>query len=53
MDHVTPSTGVVDFAEVLRRTPTQGIFTCEFDSRHSADEVKGGLAYLRELGFYS
>jgi sugar phosphate isomerase/epimerase len=53
MDHVTPSTGVVDFAEVLRRTPTQAIFTCEFDSRHSADEVKAGLAYLRELGFYS
>jgi sugar phosphate isomerase/epimerase len=53
LDHVVPSTGVVDFAEVLRCTPIQAIFTCEFDKRHSPDEVKAGLAYLRELGFYS
>jgi sugar phosphate isomerase/epimerase len=52
-DHVTPNTGVVDFAEVLRRAPAQAIFTCEFDARNSPDEVKAGLAYLRGLGFYS
>ena len=52
-DHVTPGTGVVDFAEVLRRAPAYAIFTCEFDAHNSPDEVKAGLAYLRELGFYS
>jgi sugar phosphate isomerase/epimerase len=52
-DHVTPGTGVVDFAEVLRRAPAHSIFTCEFDAHNSPDEVKAGLAYLRELGFYS
>jgi sugar phosphate isomerase/epimerase len=52
-DHVTPNTGVVDFAEVLRRAPAQAIFTCEFDAHNSPDEVKAGLAYLRGLGFYS
>ncbi len=52
-DHVTPHTGVVDFAEVLRRAPAGAIFTCEFDRYNSPDEVKAGLAYLRELGFYS
>ena len=50
-DHVVPSTGVVDFAEVLRSTPDHAVFTCEFDWYHSPDEVKAGLAYLRELGF--
>ncbi|UCC87267.1 MAG: sugar phosphate isomerase/epimerase [Anaerolineales bacterium] len=50
-DHVVPSTGVVDFAQVLRRVPEQAIFTCEFDWYHSPDEVKAGLAYLREQGF--
>ncbi len=50
-DHVVPSTGVVDFAEVLRCTSNHAIFTCEFDWYHSPDEVKAGLAYLRELGF--
>jgi sugar phosphate isomerase/epimerase len=52
-DHVTPNTGVVDFAEVLRCAPAHAIFTCEFDAHNSPDEVKAGLAYLRELGFYS
>ncbi len=52
-DHVTPHSGVVDFAEVLRRAPAQAIFTCEFDAHNSPDEVKAGLAYLRGLGFYS
>ncbi len=53
-DHVTPHTaGVVDFDEVLRRAPAGAIFTCEFDRHNSPDEVKAGLAYLRELGFYS
>jgi len=50
-DHVVPSTGVVDFAEVLRRTPDRAIFTCEFDWYHSPDEIKAGLAYLQGLGF--
>jgi sugar phosphate isomerase/epimerase len=50
-DHVVPSTDVVDFAEVLRYVPDQAIFTCEFDWYHSSDEVKAGLAYLRERGF--
>jgi sugar phosphate isomerase/epimerase len=52
-DHIAPNTGVVDFAEVLRCVPAYAIFTCEFDARNSPDEVKAGLAYLRELGFYS
>jgi sugar phosphate isomerase/epimerase len=52
-DHVTPNSGVVDFAEVLRYAPAQAIFTCEFDAHNSPDEVKAGLAYLRELGFYA
>ena len=52
-DHLAPSTGVVDFSEVLRCAPAQAIFTCEFDACNSPDEVKAGLAYLRELGFYS
>jgi sugar phosphate isomerase/epimerase len=50
-DHVVPSTGVVDFAEVLRCVPEQTFFTCEFDWYHSPDEVKEGLGYLREQGF--
>lgn len=50
-DHVVPSTGVVDFSEVLQRTPNHTIFTCEFGWYHSPDEVKAGLAYLQELGF--
>ena len=52
-DHLAPSTGVVDFAEVLRCAPAHAIFTCEFDAHNSPDEVKAGLAYLRGLGFYS
>jgi sugar phosphate isomerase/epimerase len=50
-DHVVPSTGVVDFAQVLGTTPDWGVFTCEFDWYHSPDEVKEGLAYLRRQGF--
>ena len=50
-DHVAPSTGAVDFAEVLRCTPDQAIFACEFDWYHSPEEVKAGLVYLREVGF--
>lgn len=51
-DHVVPGTGVVDFAEVLNRAPDRAIFACEFDWYHSPDEVKAGLAHLRELGFW-
>jgi sugar phosphate isomerase/epimerase len=50
-DHIVPSTGVVDFAEVLHSVPEGAMFTCEFDWYHSAEEVEAGLAYLRELGF--
>jgi sugar phosphate isomerase/epimerase len=50
-DHVVPSTGVVDFAEVLRCVPERTIFTCEFDWYHSPDEVNEGLDYLKEQGF--
>lgn len=50
-DHVVPSTGVVDFAEVLHTAPEETIFTCEFDWYHSAEEVESGLTYLRDLGF--
>ncbi|GAB4541413.1 MAG: hypothetical protein Kow0063_32250 [Anaerolineae bacterium] len=50
-DHVVPSTGVVDFGEVLKYAPQDAAFTCEFDWYHSADEVKDGLAYLLEQGF--
>lgn len=50
-DHVVPSTGVVDFAEVLSYASDRAVFTCEFDWYHSPDEVKEGLAYLREQGF--
>lgn len=50
-DHVVPSTGVVDFAEVLHGVPDQVTFTCEFAWYHSPDEVEEGLAYLREQGF--
>jgi hypothetical protein len=46
-----PSTGVVDFEQVLGATPDWGIFTCEFDWYHSPDEVKEGLDYLRKQGF--
>jgi sugar phosphate isomerase/epimerase len=49
-DHVVPGTGVVDFSQVLRRISGQTVFTCEFDWYHSPDEVKAGLAYLREQG---
>jgi sugar phosphate isomerase/epimerase len=50
-DHVVPSTGVVDFGEVLNYASDRVIFTCEFDWYHSPDEVKEGLAYLRKQGF--
>jgi sugar phosphate isomerase/epimerase len=50
-DHVVPSTGVVDFAEVLDYVSDEAFLTCEFDWYHSPDEVKEGLAYLREQGF--
>jgi sugar phosphate isomerase/epimerase len=50
-DHVVPSTGVVDFTEVLHRASEETIFTCEFDWYHSAEEVESGLTYLRDLGF--
>jgi len=50
-DHVVPSTGVVDFAEVLGYASDRAVFTCEFDWYHPPDEVKEGLAYLREQGF--
>jgi len=50
-DHVVPSTGVVDFGEVLRYTSDGTVVTCEFDWYHSPDEVKRGLSYLREQGF--
>jgi sugar phosphate isomerase/epimerase len=50
-DHVVPSTGVVDFAEVLHWVPDQVTFTCEFAWYHSPDEVEEGLAYLKEQGF--
>ena len=50
-DHVVPSTGVVDFGEVLSYASDRTLFTCEFDWYHSPDEVKEGLAHLRELGF--
>jgi len=50
-DHVVPSTGVVDFGEVRRSVPAGTLFTCQFEWYHSPDEVKDGLAYLREQGF--
>lgn len=50
-DHVVPSTGVVDFGEVLAHASERTRFTCEFDWYHSPDEVKEGLAYLLEQGF--
>ena len=50
-DHVVPSTGVVDFDEVLGHTSDRAVFTCEFDWYHSPDEVKEGLAFLRKQGF--
>ena len=50
-DHVVPSTGMVDFAEVLHWVPDQVTFTCEFSWYHSSSEVEEGLAYLREQGF--
>ena len=50
-DHVVPSTGVVDFEEVLGFVSDRAVLTCEFDWYHSPDEVKEGLAYLREQGF--
>jgi hypothetical protein len=49
-DHVVPGAGVVDFAQVLGDISGPVIFTCEFDWYHSPDEVKAGLAYLREQG---
>ena len=49
-DHVVPGAGVVDFAQVLRDISGRVIFTCEFDWYHTPDEVKAGLAYLREQG---
>ena len=50
-DHVVPGTGVVDFGEVLRYASDQALLTCEFDWYHTEDEVKEGLAYIREQGF--
>lgn len=50
-DHLIPSTGVVDFGEVLGYASDRVFFTCEFDWYHSPDEIKEGLAYLREQGF--
>jgi sugar phosphate isomerase/epimerase len=50
-DHVVPSTGVVDFGEVLGYASDRVFFTCEFDWYYSPEEVKEGLAYLREQGF--
>jgi sugar phosphate isomerase/epimerase len=50
-DHVVPSTGVVDFAEVRRTAPEGTLFTCEFDWYHTPEEMQAGLAYLREHGF--
>lgn len=50
-DHVVPSTGVVDFAQVRARISGQPLFTCEFDWYHSPQQVAAGLAYLREQGF--
>jgi sugar phosphate isomerase/epimerase len=50
-DHVVPSTGVVDFAEVLGYASDEIGFTCEFDWYHSPDEVEAGLAYLRGQGY--
>jgi sugar phosphate isomerase/epimerase len=49
-DHVVPSTGVVDFAEVLHTASDQTLFTCEFDWYHSPEEVQAGLAFLRDQG---
>lgn len=51
-DHVMPGTGVVDFSEVLSNVPDQVLFTCEFDGYHSPQEVKAGLAYLQERGYF-
>jgi sugar phosphate isomerase/epimerase len=50
-DHVVPTTGVVDFGEVLGYASGREFFTCEFDWYHAPEEVEEGLAYLREQGF--
>jgi sugar phosphate isomerase/epimerase len=50
-DHVVPSTGVVDFEELLSYASDRVIFTCEFDWYHSPQEVEEGLAYLQKQGF--
>lgn len=48
-DHDIPGTGVIDFAEVLRAAPAGCLFTCEFETYHSPEQVKAGLEYLRRL----
>jgi sugar phosphate isomerase/epimerase len=48
-DHVIPGTGVVDFSETLRRVNSSALLTCEFDWYHSAEQVRAGLDYLRQV----
>jgi len=48
-DHLTPGSGVVDFAEVAQYIHDNVLVTAEIDGSHTAEQVSAALDYLRNL----
>jgi sugar phosphate isomerase/epimerase len=48
-DHYPPGQGEIDFQSVLRFARPDTVLTVELNGRHSAEEVRAGLAYLTNV----